>query len=201
MAGKGDDAITFEAQSIMASEIAYDGLEITAFTLCNQPTDSNIRKKKQAAASARERAIELWSYAGKYAKRKDVIYCIEPLAPMETSFINTVEEATAIVKIINSSSLKIMIDTSSAGLSKNQNIADVIKKWVSQGNIAHIQLNSTNKGAPGDGNDNFYDIIKSIIDVKYNGIIAVEPFIYDAGGYATAKRAIKFIKNIFSSIN
>ncbi len=152
------------------------------------------------AYAARQRAIELWGAAGSYAEQQGLVYCIEPLARMETSFVNTIEEAMDIVSEINSSGLQTMIDTSSAGLTEDISVPELIRKWLPQGNIAHVQLNSTNRGAPGDGEDGFYDILLAFKELNYEGVFAVEPFIYKDGGHATAKRALKYLNNVLTSL-
>lgn len=150
--------------------------------------------------AAKQRAIDLWGAAGAYAERQGLVYCIEPLARMETSFVNTVEEAIEIVKVINSSALQTMIDTSSAGLTEEITVSELIRKWVPQGNIAHIQLNSTNRGAPGDGDDPFCDILTALQDVNYDGVFAIEPFSYKGGGPATASRAINYVTDLLKNL-
>lgn len=152
------------------------------------------------ASAARQRAIDLWGAAGEYAEKQGLVYCIEPLARMETSLVNTVKDAVDIVNAINSPSLKTMIDTSAAGLTEDVSVAELIRQWVPQGHIAHVQLNSTNRGAPGDGDDPFFEILKALKEVQYDGVMAIEPFVYRDGGAATANRAIKYIRDLMSTL-
>jgi sugar phosphate isomerase/epimerase len=154
----------------------------------------------KSAYEAKQRALDIWYSAGSYAQERGVTYCIEPLARNETSFINTLEEAMSIVNTINSPGLKTMIDTSAAGLAEAEPVADLIRKWAPSGNVAHVQLNSTNRGAPGDGDDPFNDIFTALKEVHYDGVFAIEPFIYKDGGRATAKRAINYVKGILEDI-
>src|SRR5262249_17792097 len=51
----------------------------------------------ESLAVARSRAIDCLARAARRAQDCGVTYCIEPLAPRETDFINTVAEAAAIV--------------------------------------------------------------------------------------------------------
>ncbi|HEX6016832.1 MAG TPA: sugar phosphate isomerase/epimerase family protein, partial [Burkholderiaceae bacterium] len=59
-----------------------------------------------SAAAVRERALECFARAARRAEGCGVTYCIEPLAPRETPFINTVAEAAALVDAIGSPALK-----------------------------------------------------------------------------------------------
>lgn len=59
---------------------------------------------------------------------------------------------------------------------------------------------STNRGAPGDGDDPFFDILKALKEVQYDGVMAIEPFVYKDGGPATASRAIKYVRELMSTL-
>lgn len=154
----------------------------------------------EEASAAKQRAIDLWGAAGEYAESQGLVYCIEPLARMETSLVNTVKDAVDIITTINSPALQTMIDTSAAGLTEDNSVADLIRQWVPSGYIGHVQLNSTNRGAPGDGDDPFFDILKALKEVKYDGVMAIEPFVYKDGGPATANRAIKYVRELISTL-
>ena len=69
----------------------------------------------QSTHDALARATEAWVAAGQYAGRFGVTYCIEPLARAQTSVVNTIAEAIAIVQAAALPHLKTMLDTSSAG--------------------------------------------------------------------------------------
>lgn len=87
------------------------------------------------------------------AQSAGVIYCIEPLAPQETDFVNTVAEAATIAQRIGNPALRTMIDTSAAALAEAEPVAVVIERWMPTGLVAHIQLNDHNRRGPGQGTD------------------------------------------------
>ncbi|MCY4007559.1 MAG: sugar phosphate isomerase/epimerase [Rhodobacteraceae bacterium] len=103
-------------------------------------------------------------------------YCIEPLARTETPFLNTVAECLELVDRVDSGSFLTMIDTSAAGHSEDVAVADLIREWVPKGVIAHVQVNDTNRGAPGMGQDPFNQIVEALKSVSWERPIAVEPF-------------------------
>jgi sugar phosphate isomerase/epimerase len=147
-------------------------------------------------AEARARAIEAFAAAAKAAEGAGVIYCIEPLARNETDFVNTVAEAVDIVKQIGSPAFKTMIDTSAAGQAEERSVPDLIREWLPSGHVAHIQLNDTNRKAPGQGSDDFAAIMTALREAGYEGVAAVEPFIYEPDGAACAAWAAGYLRGL-----
>ena len=115
-----------------------------------------------------------------------VCYCSEPLSRSETGFINTVAEGAKLVEQVGSPAFQTMIDTSAAGLAEELSVAALIETWVLSGSIAHIQVNDTNRGAPGTGDDPFNDIVAALRRVGWSKPIAVEPFRSVVNAVATA---------------
>lgn len=145
---------------------------------------------------ARDNAIKLLSKAGDAAHGAGLTYCLEPLAPRETPFINTVSEAIEFVDDAASPGLKTMLDTSAAALAEVEPVAELITKYWPSGKLAHIQLNDRNQRAPGQGEDQFRPILNALQEVKYVGPISVEPFIYKPDGPTTAAVAAGYLKGL-----
>ncbi len=151
-------------------------------------------------ADARARAIEAFAGAARSAERAGVTYCLEPLARNETDFINTVAKAVEIVKEIGSPAFRTMIDTSAAGQSEERSVPDLIREWLPSGHIAHIQLNDTNRKAPGQGDDDFAAIMTALREAGYEGVAAIEPFIYEPDGPACAAWAAGYLRGLDLSL-
>lgn len=130
--------------------------------------------------------IEFFKPIAERAEIHNIIYCIEPLSPSETDFVNSIEQGAEIAESIGSDFFKTMIDTSAAGQSEAESVANLICKWVPTGLIGHIHLNDTNRGAPGTGNDPFHDIVTAIKSVNWVDPIGVEPFTTCYNAVATA---------------
>ncbi len=142
------------------------------------------------------RAREIFAAVASAAAAAGVTYCIEPLARNETNFINSLAEAGALIDDIGSPAFRTMIDTSAAGQAETESVPDLIRQWWPTGKIAHIQLNDTNRRAPGQGDDDFVAILAALDEVGYDRVAAVEPFVYEPDGPTTAARAIGFLRGI-----
>ena len=101
--------------------------------------------------TAMQRAADAFAAIAEAAAAAGVTYCIEPLAKTETEVINTVEEAAAMVREIDSPALRTMVDCCAAGLGEAQPVPDLLDRWLPTGLIAHIHLNDPNRRAPGQG--------------------------------------------------
>lgn len=150
--------------------------------------------------AARARAIEAFAAAAETAARCGVTYCIEPLAPQETNFVNTVAEAATIVRQIGSPAIRTMIDCSAAARGEAEPVASLFDRWLPTGLVAHCQVNDRNRRAPGQGDDRFAEIFAALKRHRYAGTVAVEPFDYHPDGPAAAARAIGYIRGIWEAL-
>nr|WP_205600816.1 sugar phosphate isomerase/epimerase family protein [Halomonas socia] len=148
------------------------------------------------AEGDRDRAQAYFALAGEVAAEAGVTYCVEPLAVAETNFITTLDEAAALVREVNSPGLKTMLDTSAAANGERRSVVALLDEWLPSGLIAHLQLNDRNRRAPGQGEDRFAPILDVLRRHGWNRPIAVEPFIYEPDGLATAARAIGYLRGI-----
>lgn len=130
-----------------------------------------------------------------------VAYCIEPLSRHETSFINTFDEARDLVARVDRPAFKTMIDASAAGLTESESVPELIARALPTGDVAHIQLNDTNRGAPGTGNDDFAAIIKALKKSGYDGDVAIEPFERVVDGAVTAAIGFATVKALMDSVS
>ena len=157
-----------------------------------------------SAAEAWERARDCLAQAARRAEACQLVYCLEPLSPRETDFVNTVEDAVRMVAEIGSPGLKTMIDCSAAGQAERISVPDLIERWVPTGHIAHVQVNDPNRRGPGQGEMRFGAILRSLLAMQrrghYTGILAVEPFDYVPDGPGCAAYSIGYLRGILQEI-
>jgi sugar phosphate isomerase/epimerase len=127
------------------------------------------------AAAARARLPDVLGPLAEHAAGCGVTYVLEPLAPVETPVVNTVEEARAVVRAVGSPALRAMIDCSAAGRAEAVPVADLIRREGTGGEVAHIHLNDTNRGGPGMGEDPFPEIVAALREAGWRRA-SVEPF-------------------------
>ena len=137
----------------------------------------------------------------KRRRRRGVVYCIEPLSRQQTQFVNTVEEAAAIVRAIDSPAVRTMIDCSAAGQAEAVPVADLVRRWVPTGLIGHIHFNDPNRRGPGEGTMAFAPILAALAATKYPGDAAIEPFIYEPDGPTCAARQIGYLRGLIEAGN
>lgn len=157
------------------------------------------RLPQHNAEAARGYASDLLTAVAAHAQHAGVIYCIEPLATPAANFINTVDEAVAIVRSIDNPALRTMIDCSAASHMETDPLDVLIERWLPTGLVAHIQVNDRNKRGPGQGADRFAPLISALKRQHYSGWIAAEPFEYVPDGATCAARAIGYLQGLIEA--
>ena len=151
-------------------------------------------------AEAWLRACDTFTAIADDAMKAGITYCIEPLARRETNFVNTVAEAVKMVKAIDRPAFRTMIDTCSAGVTEIVPLDELIDRWLPTGNIAHIQVNDTNRLGPGQGRNQFAPIFAALRRNGYDRVVAVEPFDYFPDSRTAAARSIGYIRGVLEAL-
>ena len=154
----------------------------------------------ETRAAAMARAQESFAAVAERAQKAGVVYCIEALSAESTPLINTLEEAAQMVRQINSSSVRTMLDCSAAGRMEKEPLGALVERWVPKGVIAHVQVNDRNRRGPGQGEQRFAPLFAALRRNKYSGDVAVEPFDYVPDGPGAAARAIGYLRGILEAL-
>ncbi len=154
----------------------------------------------ETLAIARKRLVDFLAEVAEFAARAGVVYCIEPLSPRETPLVNTVAEATRIVREIGRPSLRTMIDCSAAAAAETSTVPELIDEWLPTGLVAHIQVNDPNRRAPGQGEMRFAPVFAALKRNGYSGTVAVEPFDYVPDGPGSAAFAAGYLRGVRESL-
>lgn len=149
--------------------------------------------------NSRKRGIECFAAVVDAAADAGVTYCIEPLARNQTAFINTVQEAADIVRLIGKPALRTMIDCSAASQAEAEPVDALVRRWLPSGLIAHIHFNDPNRRGPGEGDLAFAPILAALRDGGYTGDASIEPFVYQPDGPTCAARGIGYIRGILET--
>jgi sugar phosphate isomerase/epimerase len=158
------------------------------------PKQRNI-VKDVAYEQAWEWARETFTPSVARASDAGVTICLEPLAPSETNFINTAEEAIRFVNQFHSPNFKIILDVKAMS-SEAKPIPQIIRE--SWPHFAYFHANDVNLKGPGFGDVDFKPIAAALKEVGYDGYVSVEVFKFEEGPEAIATRSIEYLKKVFA---
>jgi sugar phosphate isomerase/epimerase len=148
-------------------------------------------------------AVQAWEWASatfreavERAGERGVTICLEPLAPSETNFINTAEEAVRFVREHASPNFKIILDVK-AMCSEAKPIPQIIRE--SWPHFAYFHANDRNLKGPGFGDVDYKPIASALREIGYDGVVSVEVFKFEEGPEAIATRSIEYLKRVFGA--
>jgi sugar phosphate isomerase/epimerase len=144
---------------------------------------------------AREWAANTFRDSVAQAEQRQVTVCFEPLAPVETNFINTAREAIEFVRRLPSTRFQIILDVK-AMCSESKPIPQIIRE--SWPHFAHFHANDKNLKGPGFGEVDFKPIAAALKEVGYSGFVSVEVFNFDEGAESIAGRSLEYLRRVFT---
>jgi sugar phosphate isomerase/epimerase len=152
------------------------------------------------AATARAWIAQALAAGAQAAREAGVVYLLEPLPRDETDQVNTLDEAIALVREVDSPALATMLDTKSAALAESVSAVELLQRWLPSGLIRHVQLNDRNRRGPGQGDNRFAPVLAALIASGYTGDIAIEPFDYVPDGSGSAARAAGYVRGLLEAL-
>ena len=149
---------------------------------------------------------ESWNFAKetfkvclKAAQKRNVLYCIEPLAHVNTNFINTVAEAIRLVKEIRHPNFKMIFDCRSASI-QEKSASEALLRALDSGYLRHVHANDASGRGPGFGETDFVPILKNLVKNGYKCYISVEVFDFSPDPLTVASRSIGYLKGILETL-
>ena len=139
-------------------------------------------------------AATVFQDAVKRAEDRAVVICFEPLAPVETNFINTAEDGRRFAARFASPAMSIILDVKAMS-SESKPVPQIIRE--SAGQFAYFHANDTNLKGPGFGDVDFVPIVAALRDVKYDGMVSVEVFTFEEGPEVIATRSRQYLRKVF----
>ncbi len=145
-------------------------------------------------------AKETFKVCLKTAQKREVLYCIEPLAHTNTNFINTVAEGIRFVEEIRHPYFKMVFDVRSASI-QEKSAPEALLRALDSGYLRHIHVNDANGRGPGFGGTPFVTILKSLIKHSYKGYISVEVFDFSPDPQTVASESIGYLRGILDTLS
>ena len=139
-------------------------------------------------------ATEVFRAAVKRAEERGVVLCFEPLAPVETNFVNTAAEGRRFAAQFASRAMSIILDVKAMS-SEPTPIPQIIRE--SAGKFEYFHANDPNLKGPGFGEMDFAPIAAALRDAHYDGIVSVEVFNFDEGPEVIATQSREYLRKTF----
>ncbi len=114
-----------------------------------------------------------------------VDFCLEPLAPSETNFLNTCEQANELIARINHPRFLLHMDVKAQSSETAGTVPELITRFAAK--AGHFHAQDVNLRGPGMGELDFQPIMKALVDSGYERWVSVEVFDFSPGAEATAR--------------
>jgi D-psicose/D-tagatose/L-ribulose 3-epimerase len=119
----------------------------------------------------------------KYAEKKGVKLCIEPLNRFETDFLNTCDQGLKLVKAVGSPAVTLHLDTFHMNIEEKNQAAAILKAGK---HLGHFHACGSDRGTPGGDHIDWEPIVKALKKIKYKGDVVIESFTTDVKVIARA---------------
>ena len=121
-----------------------------------------------------------------------VDFCLEPLAPSETNFLNTCAEATALIEQVGHPRFKLHMDVKAQSGETGTSVPALIRQYAAS--AGHFHAQDVNLRGPGMGDVDFDPIMRALVESGYDRWVSVEVFDFSPGAVETARLSIACLK-------
>ena len=128
------------------------------------------------------------------AEDEGITICFEPLAPTETNFINTVDEAIKLIEEVGHPNFKLILDVKAMS-SEGRPLKEIIMRGAKY--LRHFHANDDNGKTPGWGKADYKGISEALKDVGYDGFLSIEVFDFKPDPVIIARSGLEYLKNFF----
>ena len=151
----------------------------------------------EAPSEAARRFIGVAREVAAYAAGRGVRLVLEPVNRYEINFINSVEEAAALVEAVGAPNLALMPDLFHMNI-EDRAVGEVLEEYAPS--VAYIHFADSNRLAPGRGHTDFHAVLAALKRMGYDGWIGVE-ILPNPSPDTAARQAIEFLKPLVEEYN
>ena len=119
-------------------------------------------------------------------------FCLEPLAPSETNFLNTCAQATALIDRVNHPRFKLHLDVKAQSGETTASVPELIARYGR--NAGHFHAQDVNLRGPGMGAVDFGPILGALVKSGYDRWVSVEVFDFSPGAEETARLSLQCLR-------
>ena len=145
-----------------------------------------------SAGQATDHAVEVFEAIMPRVGACGVDLCVEPLAPSETDFLNTCDQAEAIITRVGHPHFKLHMDVKAQSGELGRTVPELIARHAA--GAGHFHAQDTNLQGPGMGSVDFGPILKALVASGYDRWVSVEVFDYSPGAEETARRSLACLR-------
>ena len=150
-----------------------------------------------------DRAAEVLRACLPALAERGVKFCMEPLTPKETNFINTCADAVELfdrVQGLDQAPPNLLLHQDvKAMLSEETSIPELIARYAQR--VGHFHANDGNLLGPGMGPTDFDPIFRALIDAQYAGWVSVEVFDYSPGCEKIARESLAHMRETLARVS
>ncbi|HEY2157307.1 MAG TPA: sugar phosphate isomerase/epimerase [Isosphaeraceae bacterium] len=128
-----------------------------------------------------------------------VTLCLEPLAPAETDFLNTCDEANALIARVNHPNLVLHMDVKAQSAEPEATVPELIRRHAAK--AGHFHAQDSNRRGPGMGDVDFVPILRALVESGYDRWVSVEVFDYSPGAVETSRISIGTLRSARDAAN
>ncbi len=122
-----------------------------------------------------------------------ITLCLEPLAPTETDFLNTCDQADALIARVNHPNLLLHMDVKAQSAELEATVPELILRHAAK--AGHFHAQDINRRGPGMGDVDFVPILRALVESGYDRWVSVEVFDYSPGAVETARISIETLRS------
>jgi sugar phosphate isomerase/epimerase len=136
-------------------------------------------------------AVEVFRAAMPEVSDNGIRICMEPLAPVETDFINTCADGAQLVRAVGHPDFVLHLDVKAMS-SEGTSVPALIERFAPA--TGHFHANDPNMKGPGFGDVDFVPIFESLRKANYEGWVSVEVFDYTPDPETIASKSIEYMR-------
>ncbi len=128
------------------------------------------------------------------AAEHGVVLAVEPLSPVETSFLSSCAEARRLVAAVNRPACRLHLDIKAMAHEPAGPVATIHEhRW----EVAHFHANDVNRRGPGQGPTALQPVVDALVAIGYGGWVSVEPFDYHPTPVDCARISLANLRRAF----
>ena len=123
--------------------------------------------------------------------------CMEPLAPVETDFINTCAEGARLMEAVGHPAFVLHLDVKAMS-SETTPVTELIRQYAAR--AGHFHANDPNMRGPGFGDVDFTPIFAALQDAGYERWVSVEVFDYSPDPETVARGSVEYMQSVAARV-